>query len=129
MRNYGLGSYYNPKQNSESCRYICTYHPLCKSYLFLAIASSCILLSTEKWTKDFEEFTNRLKKNEAFPKNLEYNFLSSTHTAVNMHDENLDELEDIQSSHSIQDCYDNYKYSICHGELEGSFDLNANFYF
>ena len=117
IRLHGIGSYYNPDSNAESCRFVCLYNPLCKSYLFLPHATSCFLMTSNEWRNMSDEFIKSL--NESLPKNLEHSFIKLTSSVENMHPENLYELDEIHDEHDKFDCYDNYKFGLCYGIIDG----------
>jgi hypothetical protein len=119
IRLYGIGSYYDQNLNAESCRFICLYHPLCKSYVFFPQATSCFLVTTQEWANNFNEFTTKLNKTTNFPKNLEYSLITLTSSIENMHQENLEEYNEKNKKHDSFDCFDNFKFGFCNGIIDG----------
>lgn len=125
IRLYGIGSYYDHNLNAESCRLICLYNPLCKSYAFLP--ASCFLITTQEWANSFNEFTTKLNNTANFPKNLEHSLITLTSSIENMHPENLEEYNEINKKYDSFDCFDNFKFGLCNGivdDISNPFELN-----
>lgn len=119
IRNYGVGVYFDPNQNAESCRHVCFYNPLCKIYVFSPFQTTCFLLTSPTWSNLFGNFTGQLMNDSLSHSNLSYSFLKSTWSIENMHSENIEELSEIHDAFDSLDCFDNKYLSLCHGTLEG----------